>query len=57
MRHFAMKRSLAGSPQCWYGTLAMGKPEQLLVELTGLRHGAEIIVDTLDKQMAMRWKF
>jgi xylan 1,4-beta-xylosidase len=31
-------------------TLALGKPEQLNVELTGLKPGLKILVETLDKQ-------
>jgi xylan 1,4-beta-xylosidase len=33
-----------------YETLALGQPEQLHVELTGLKPGAKILVETLDKQ-------
>jgi len=33
-----------------YETLALGKPEQLHVELIGLKAGAKILVETLDQQ-------
>ena len=33
-----------------YATLATGKPEQLTFELTGLKPGAKILVETLDQQ-------
>ena len=33
-----------------YETLALGKPEQLNIELTGLKPGAQIVVETLDQQ-------
>jgi xylan 1,4-beta-xylosidase len=33
-----------------YETLALGRPEHLNVELTGLKPGAKILVETLDKQ-------
>jgi xylan 1,4-beta-xylosidase len=33
-----------------YETLALGEPEQLNIELTGLKPGAKILVETLDKQ-------
>ena len=33
-----------------YETLALGKPEQINIELTGLKPGVKILVATLDKQ-------